>query len=225
MKGMTTMTPNLERAATAALQTLIDYHVTSAPVAPLRILKSLPRCIVLSFAEMASGIGIDRKDLLDKYSAENRDAFTLVKEVNGELRYFTGYNMLLPDYLLQRAVAREIGHIVLQHDGSRSEDVRMMEAMFFARHLLCPRPLVRAIQETGIPITIETLGLITGCYERCLVGMQKSHGVYVDPALNRKVREQFAAYVSNFIDCQSILTRDDCSALVNFGSYMDKYKE
>ena len=219
------MTPNLERAATAAAETLINYNVTSAPVAPLRILKSLPGVIVLSFAEMASGIGIERRELMEKYGAMNKDAFTLVREVRGKLRYFVGYNMLLPEYLLQRASARELGHIILGHDGSRPEDVRMQEAMFFARHLLCPRPLVKAIQDAGIPITVETLGLLTGCYERCLVGMQKSHGVHVAPELNRKIKEQFSSYIENFIDCESILTKDDDSVLVSFGSFMDGYEE
>ena len=219
------MTPNLERAATAATETLIKYNVTSAPVAPLRILKSIPGVLVLSFTEMASEIGIDRKELLDKYDNVNRDAFTLVKEVNGKLRYFVGYNMLLPEYLSQRALARELGHIVLGHDGSRPEDVRMLEAMFFARHFLCPRPLIKAIQEAEIPITVETLGIITGCYERCLVGMQKSHGVHVPPELNRKVREQFADYINNFADCKYIISTNDNSILVNFGSYLDGYEE
>ena len=219
------MTPNLERAATAAAETLIKYNVTSAPVAPLRILKSIPGVIVLSFAEMASGIGIERKELIDQYGNMNRDAFTFAKDVNGKLRYFVGYNLLLPDYLLQRAIARELGHIVLGHDGSRPEEVRTEEAMFFARHLLCPRPLIKAIQEANIPITIETLGLITGCYERCLVGMQKSHGVYVAPELNKQVRNLFSAYIQNFVDCQTILTAKDDSMLVNFGSYMDNYQE
>ena len=219
------MTPNLERAATAAAETLIKYHVTSAPVAPLRILKSLPGVIVLSFTELAAGVGMDRRDLLEQYGDANRDAVTLVKDVGGRPRYFVGYNLLLPDYLLQRAIARELGHIVLGHDGSRPLDVRMMESMFFARHLLCPRPLIRALQDSGIPITVETLGLITGCYERCLVGMQKSHGVRVAPELNAMIRDQFAAYVDNFADCRSILTRSDDSALVNFGSYMDNYEE
>ena len=127
--------------------------------------------------------------------------------------------------MMQRAVARELGHAVLGHDGSRPEDVRTMEAMFFARHLLCPRPLIRAIQDANIPITVETLGLITGCYERCLVGMQKSHGVHVAPELNRMIREQFSAYVENFIACQSILTANDDSMLVNFGTFMDNYEE
>lgn len=219
------MTPNLERAATAAAETLIKYNVTSAPVAPLRILKSIPGVIVLSFAELASGMGMERRELLEQYGDTAKDAFALAKDVGGRLRYFVGYNMLLPDYLLQRAIARELGHIVLGHDGSRPEDVRMMEAMFFARHLLCPRPLIRAIQDTGIPITVETLGLITGCYERCLVGMQKSHGVHVAPELNSMLREQFAPYVQNFVDCRAILTAKDDSALVNFGTYMDNYEE
>ena len=219
------MTPNLERAATAAAETLIKYHVTSAPVAPLRILKSIPGVIVLSYTELASGLGMERRELLDQYGDTNKDAVTLVKEVGGMPRYFVGYNMLLPDYLMQRAIARELGHIVLGHDGSRPLDVRLAEAMFFARHLLCPRPLIRAIQETGIPITVETLGLITGCYERCLVGMQKAHGVHVAPELNSMLREQFAPYVQNFVDCQAILTANDGSALVNFGSYMDNYEE
>ena len=219
------MTPNLERAATAAAETLIRFNVSSAPVAPLRLLKSMPGVIVLSFAELASGIGIERNALLDQYADANRDAFTMVKDVGGRLRYFVGYNMLLPDYLLQRAIARELGHIVLGHDGTRPEDVRMAEAVFFARHLLCPRPLIRAVHESGIPITVETLGLITGCYERCLVGLQKSPGVRVAPELNRMIREQFAAYVQNFVDCQTILTANDDSALVNFGTSMDNYLE
>ena len=212
-------TPDLERAATAAAQTLIDYHVTSAPVAPLRILKSIPGVIVLSFTELATGMGMDRKDLLAQYGDQAKDAFTLVRDVGGRLRYFVGYNLLLPEYMLQRAIARELGHIVLGHDGSRPEDVRAMEAMFFSRHFLCPRPLIRSLQDAHVSITIETLGLITGCYERCLVGM------HVDPLLNRQIREQFSAYVENFVDCQAILTQSDGSALVNFGTYMDHYEE
>jgi len=218
-------TPDYERAATAAAETLIRYNVTSAPVAPLRILKAIPGVIVLSFTELATGMGVERKALLEQYGDSAKDAFTLAKEVGGRMRYFVGYNLLLPDYLLQRAIARELGHIVLGHDGTRPEDVRMLEAMFFARHLLCPRPLIRAIQDADIPITVETLGLITGCYERCLIGLQKSHGVRVAPALNRMLREQFSAYVDNFADCRTILTVNDDSALVNFGSYMDNYEE
>lgn len=220
-----TSSPDLQRAATAAAETLIKYRISSAPVAPLHILKSIPNTVVLSFAEMASEMGMDRIALIDQYDSMNRDAFTHVRTVNGKMLYIVCYNMLLPDYLLQRAIARELGHIVLGHDGSRTEEARMAEAMFFARHLLCPRPLIKALQDENIPITIETLGILTGCYERCLIGLQKSHGVHVAPELNQMVREQFAAYIANFCECRSIITNDDGSALVNFGSYMDNYEE
>ena len=39
------------------------------------------------------------------------------------------------------------------------------------------------------------------------------------------IREQFAPYVDNFADCRAILTQNDDSALVNFGSYMGNYEE
>ena len=58
-----------------------------------------------------------------------------------------------------------------------------------------------------------------------MIGLQKSHGVHVAPELNRQIRNQFKAYIDNFIDCQSILTKNDDSMLVNFGTYMDNYEE
>lgn len=222
---MTTMTPDLDRAATAAAETLLKYRVTSSPVIPLPILKSIPGVLVLSFTEMAEEIGIDRSDLVAMYNDKNKDASTLVREVNGKLHFFVAYNQRLPFYMLQRSLARELGHIVLGHDGSRTENVRTVEALYFARHFLCPRPLIKAIQDTGIKVSIEMLGSITGCYERCMVGIQNTPGAHVPPELNKLVREQFNDYVNNFIDCQHILTRDDDSMLVNFGTYMDNYKE
>lgn len=222
---MTTMTPNLERAATAAIETLIKYRISTAPVIPLPILKSIPGVIVVSFTEMADRIGLDRASLVSTFNAENRDVITSVREENGKLRYVVAYNQRLPFYMLQRSLARELGHIVLGHDGSRPEAVRQEEALCFARHLLCPRPLIADIESAGIPITIELLGSITGCYERCLIGIRKTPGVRVPAELNRQVREQFADYVNNFIDCQSILTSEDESAPVDFGTFMDNYSE
>ena len=162
------MTPNLERAATAAAKILIQHRVTSAPVAPLRILKSQPGVIVLSFTELASGLGVERNELLSQYGDMNRDAYTLAKEVGGQVRYFVAYNMLLPDYLLQRAIARELGHIVLGHDGSRPEDVRQEEAKCFAHHLMCPRPLIHAISASNLRVTEDLVRNIAGCPDHCM---------------------------------------------------------
>lgn len=219
------MTPDYQNAAVKALETLIQFNVTSAPVIPLPILKSIPGVLVLSFAEMAAKIGNDRSAVISMFGAQNQDAVTTVRLKDGKIHYVVAYNQRLPFYMLQRSLARELGHIVLQHDGTRPEDIRMEEARIFARHLILPRPLIMSIKDSGIPLTIEVVGNVTGCYERCLNLVRKTPGIEVPPALNRQVRAQFAEYVQNFVNYQSILTSEDDSAVANFGTYLEGYRE
>lgn len=219
------MTPDYERAATMAAEMLIKHSISTAPVMPLPVFKKTPGCLVLSFTEMSKRIGIDRENLLTAFDAENHDAVTSTHFEDGQLRYLVTYNQRLPLYLVQRALARELGHIVLGHDGSRPEDVRMAEAYCFAHHFLCPRPLLHAIQESGIPLTVEVLGAMTGCYERCLQGMRKTPAVHVPAELNRQLKEQFSDYIRNFLDYESYLSKTDESMLANLGTYMDGYEE
>ena len=219
------MTPDYERAAVAAMQMLIKHGITTAPIDPLPVFKRSPGVLVLSFTEMSNQIGMDRDNLLTSFETENHDAVTSVHLDDGKLRYLVTYNQRLPMYLLQRALARELGHIVLGHDGSRPESVRMAEAYCFAHHFLCPRPLIHAIQQSGIPFTVEVLGAMTGCYARCLQGMRKTPPVHVPADLNRNVKEQFSDYISNFLDFESYLSKSDESMIANFGTYMDGYEE
>ena len=113
------MTPNYERAAIAAMNMLIKHNISTAPVDPLPVFKRTPGVLVLSFTEMSRTIGVDRNNLLSAFDTENHDAVTSVHFEDGQLRYLVTYNQRLPFYLLQRALARELGHIVLGHDGSR----------------------------------------------------------------------------------------------------------
>ena len=219
------MKPDYDRAAVKAMETLIKYNISSGPVDPLPIFKHIPGVLVLSFTEMSRKIGMDRSHLLTAFDTEQHDAVTSVRVEDGQLLYIVTYNQRLPLYLVQRALARELGHIVLGHDGSKPEDVRMAEAFCFAHHLLCPRPIIRAVKGSGMPFTIEVLGAMTGCYERCLQGMKKEPGAHVPAELNRKIHYQFADYINNFLDYESYLFKSDESALADFGTYMDNYEE
>ena len=219
------MTPDYELAAIRAAEMLIKHNITTAPVIPLPVFKRTPGCLVLSFTELSGRIGMDRDNLLTQFDTENHDAVTSTHFEDGRLRYLVTYNQRLPLYLLQRALARELGHIVLGHDGSRPEEVRMAEAYCFAHHFLCPRPLIHAIQQSGIPLTVEVLGAMTGCYERCLQNMRKTPAVHVPASLNRQIRDQFSDYIENFLDFESYLSKTDESMLANLGTYMDGYEE
>lgn len=219
------MTPDYDRAATAAAEILIKYDVRTAPVDPIPIFKKAPGFNVVTFTEMSKQIGMDRRDLISSFEAESHDAVTSAYMKNGKPHYLVAYNMRLPQYLVQRALAREMGHIVLGHDGSRPEDVRNAEALCFAHHLICPRALVHALQESGTKITTEVLGNTTGCYERCLIGMRHDPPTHVPAELNRKVKELFSEYVSEFLDFQSFLSQGDESMIANFGTFMDGYEE
>ena len=219
------MTPDFDRAATAAAEVLIKYGICTAPVDPIPIFKKADGFNVVTFTEMSRLIGVDRSDVLSAFSAENHDAVSSAYLKDGHPHYLVAYNMRLPAYLIQRALAREMGHIVLGHDGSRPEDVRNAEALCFAHHLLCPRALIHAIQESGTKITTEVLGNTTGCYERCLLGMRRTPETHVPAELNRRIKEQFADYAHDFMRYQPILSKEDNSPVADFGSYMDNYTE
>ena len=219
------MNPDYDRAATAAAEVLIKYGISTAPVDPIPIFKKAEGFNVITFTEMSRLVGVDRSDLLSAFDAENHDAVSSVYIKNGRPHYLVAYNMRLPAYLIQRALAREMGHIVLGHDGSRPQDVRNAEALCFAHHLICPRALIHAIQQSGTTITTEVLGNTTGCYERCLIGMRREPATHVPAELNRKVHELFSAYIDEFLDFQSYLSLSDDSMIANFGTFMDGYEE
>ena len=217
------MKPDYERAATMALVTLLDSEIHKTPISPLPLLKRRPGVIVMTFAEVSNFAEMDRDCIIGDYGA-NQDAVTFYVN-RDKVRYLVFYNQQLPMAHVQRALARELGHIVLGHDGTRPAPVRDAEAVFFAHHLLCPRPLIHAIQAAGVPVTVEVLGNVTGCYEKCLTDMRCEPGVHVDPDLNRCVRDRFSEYLRNYLEYIQFLTPKDASSQADFGAFMDGYEE
>ena len=218
------MTPDYQKAAIVAAETLIKYQIGTAPIDPLPILKKTPGVIVLTFAEMSQKTNIDRKEILDTFGCKNQDAVTTVFLDDG-LKYVVTYNLMLSTGIIRRALARELGHILLGHDGSRPEKARNEEAKCFAHHLLCPRPLIHLIQATNIRLTVETLGNVTGFYDHCVSCIRKQPGVKVPAELNKLVSQQFMPYITNLFEYQRYASLKDGSALADLGVYMDYYEE
>ena len=219
------MTPDYQKAAIKATETLIKFGINSAPVSPLPILKNTPGVLVFSYQSISNHIDQDRRCVISMFGDGNQDAFTTVNMKDGKPQYIVTYNQQLSSVFVQRSLARELGHIILGHDGTLPEAVRNEEAKAFANHLLCPRPMIHAFQAAGLRITTEMIGNLTGCFDYCLSCMRRIPAVSVPVELNRLVRDQFMDYIVNFIEYYRNATLTDGSALADFGSYMDGYEE
>lgn len=219
------MKPDYEKAASLAAETLIKYGIDSAPVVPMDILRKLPGVLVISYESLSNDMDSSRQCVMSLYGEKNQDAFTTVNIRDGKPQYIVTYNQRLPVFLEQRSLARELGHIILGHDGSLPEDVRNEEAKCFAHHLLVPRALIHAIQALSLRFTVEVLGNLTGCYDYCLSCMRKLPATHVPADLNRAVRDQLKPFIYNFFEYQRFAAHKDGSALADFGTYMEGYVE
>ena len=220
------MIPDFDRAAIAAMEILMEYQVSETPIVPLPFLLGRPEVRVLSFTNMANMASMQREELIPLFSS-NIDAatFRLGMELNG-VKYVVVYNVRLPYEIIWRGVARELGHIVLGHDGStRPTDVRKAEADCFAHHLLSPRPIFRLIQESGLPLTRNVLSDTTGCIDECAYDMQRIPGARVPPEINKKVKAQFARGINEYIRFYHASKKPDHSPVIDLGSFMDNYEE
>lgn len=219
------MAADYNRAARKALETLIKYNITASPVSALPILKRTPNVIVISFDSISREMNRKVTETVNLFGDSNQDAVTSVDFTGSDPRYIVTYNQRLPLYIIQRALARELAHIVLKHDGSRSDEDRLEETKCFAYHFLCPRPLIHSIKAANIRLTTSVLNNLTGCDENCLVQIRSLPKVHVAPELNRIVRDNFMDYVLNFFNFQRSACRQDMSALADLGNYMKGYEE
>ena len=160
------------KAATKAAETLIKYNICKSPVSPLPILQSMENVIVVSFEEIGSISGINRANVMEIFG-KCKDAFSSIHMKDKTPIYIVAYNALLPFNMLQRALAREMGHIVLEHTERTPENES--EALCFAQHLLCPRALVHLLQAISIRITEDLIGNLTGIHQQYLVQIGRAH--------------------------------------------------
>ena len=219
------MEPDYNKAATKAMEILIANNISETPVDTLSILLKYPGVRVISFKSFAIQAGIQRHDLIPLFG-ENQDActFNLDMDIDG-VKYVVVYNMQLPYEIIWRGIARELGHIILGHDGqTRSTEVRMAEALCFAHHLISPRPVLNMLRQ-AFPVTMNVLSDTTGCSDECVDGLRKIPGTCVPAELNRKVKDQFCRGISEYIRFYQASKKEDKSAVVDFGSFMDNYEE
>lgn len=216
------MTPDYTKAAVKAAETLVRSGVKTAPISALPILSQMENVIVISFADLGDFAGINQRDFTPLF-CKNQDAVTSIHTENGKQIYLVAYNSLLPFAMIQRALAREMGHIVLKHTGCAPENTE--EALCFAHHLLCPRAIIHAIQAFNLRVTSDLLANLTGVFDQDLVSIRRIPGTNVPSGLNRFIRSQFMPFIMNFFNYYQTILPKDGSALADLGTYMDGYVE
>ena len=220
-----TMKADYDRAATKAMEILIENQITETPIDSLSILLKYPGVRVMSFTKFAMQAGMERHELIPLFG-ENQDAatFNLDMDIDG-VSYVVVYNMRLPFDIIWRGVARELGHIALGHDGAtRPPEVRRAEALCFAHHLISPRPIIHMLRES-VPLTMNVLTATTGCSDDCVEELRAIPGAHVPAEINRKVKDLFARGIGEYISFYKAAKKEDKSPVVDFGTYMDNYEE
>lgn len=219
------MKPDYDKAAIAAMQLLIDFHVQETPINPMQFLLKHSGTRIISFSRMANEADQERDGFIPLF-CENQDAATF--HLNSDIDtvdYVVVYNMRLPSDIVSRALARELGHIILGHDGStRPYSVRRAEAICFAHHLISPRPVLRMLQASG-PLTMNMLADTTGCIDECAEDMSQIPGAHVPASMNRTVRDLFSGGINEYIRFRNSGHKKDHSPVINLGTFMDNYEE
>lgn len=129
------MKPRYDKAVNKAAEALRQFGVN---LSALDILNSFPNVRVFS------------SDINQADGLESWDAFSCVREKNGSMQYIVIYNNQLSPFILNRVLARELGHIYLKHDGNVSEDIWSEEANCFAYHFICPEYTLRSTKNRKI---------------------------------------------------------------------------
>lgn len=137
--------PDYHRAARLAYRTLLKLRINKLPVDILGICRRCKNTKVMTFWEA-------EKEFSDYVGflyggGPSESAFTLRTMIDGAMCNLILYNddtMFNSVQRLRFSLAHELGHIVL---GQREENSVMyeIEANCFAQHLLCPAPVVEAL--------------------------------------------------------------------------------
>ena len=218
--------PDYEAAATKAMQIIIENNITETPINPMPIILNYPGVRVVPYTKMATDAGMERADLIPLFGNQDAATFHLNMPNLDDVKYVVVYNMRLPFEIIWRGIARELGHIVLNHNGiTRTEEARLAEALTFAHHLICPRPIIRMLQQASEPLTMNVLAAVTGCSDECVESMQKIPGVHIPKEINDQVRAMFEPHIKEYLSFHHAAQKPDRSPIVDFGSFMEGYEE
>jgi hypothetical protein len=184
--------PDYHRAARLAYRTLLKLRINKLPVDILGICKRCKNTKVMTFREADKEFPDYSGFLIGGGPSES--AFTMKTEIEDIKWNFILYNDDMMYNSVQRlrfSLAHELGHIVLGHKDEHSF-ICEAEANCFAQHLLCPAPVVEAMNlsdDSKVFLFSKIFG-VSYSVAKIVLG-SKSLMADVDPDLQQGISDLF----------------------------------
>lgn len=141
------MTPNYNRAAAKAYQTLLALRISALPIDPLMILHQCKNTAVHTYEEVMPRFGVRDPQYFKSMVMERKDALTVRRDQGGRIVYEMFYDARANPRRMRYTIAHELGHILLNHRMEEPWEER--EADYFASQLLAPRPVFNVLAAYG----------------------------------------------------------------------------
>lgn len=180
--------PDIDRAATMALRSLVACRVRTLPVNPAELLGKCRNTRLLSLTEASELLNTPEEELADRFSGA--EAWTYRFQTRqGQVLYLVCCKKGGNPGRLRFSLAHELGHIVLGHQrgGWREET----EANCYASHLLFPRPVLRRLAAQGQPLYAEQLAQVFYTSVAAVEALERQRVCHVNPALEAQVEALF----------------------------------
>lgn len=177
------------RAARTAYRTLLAASEGRLPIDVKAIIKKLNNVQIMSYTQAALALGDSFSRLTQGMPSDS--ACTLVEEGPAGIRYLVLYNDDAGygnEGRRRWSLAHELGHILLKHeeDSSGAE----IEADCFARHLLCPQPLLERLDALDEDVLCVAFGLSRSAARSALRGMEAAR-ILVDEDMRAGLMDLF----------------------------------
>lgn len=130
--------PDYKTATNEAYRVITERDCFSIETNVFGIAENMKNCRVFSYAAASFFTGKPRETLL----SASEYGFSIKKADGNRIIY---YNEAMPLYCIRFTLAHEIGHAVLGHQ-DEGDSVAEKEANCFARNLLCPVPIAKALE-------------------------------------------------------------------------------
>lgn len=180
--------PDVDRAATMALRSLVACRVRTLPVNPAEMLARCRNTRLLSLEEAAELLDTSEAALAECFSGA--EAWTYRFETaQGKALYLVCCKKGGHPGRLRFSLAHELGHIVLGHQ--RATWLEEAEANCYASHLLFPRPVLRRLAAQGQILYEEQLAQVFYTSVAAVEALTRQRVCHVSPALEAQVEALF----------------------------------